>query len=227
MDMNNGSLIVDAVLAGIADARHTYAAWTRNAGYFAWAPEYLITVSVAKAVWDWCAPLSVWPEHRLMDAMRDAGVPDLQAQLDGNRRADLLLYRQGSRPHAVVEVKRNVEGWGRIASDIDRMSVMLASPASSFQLGIVAFNCTLLAASGVKGPAVLKDRLARLAEAAESVSVPGWRCRLSARGVSWDEHEYWSAAAVVLERERPAAEPITCRPHAPCARRPAQVTSPT
>ena len=117
MNRDGEHLIVDAVLSGIADAKHTYAAWTRNVGYFAWAPEYLITVSVAKAVWEWCAPLSVWPEYRLMDAMREAGVPDAHAQLDGNRRADLLLYREGSRPHAVVEVKRNVEGWGRIAAD--------------------------------------------------------------------------------------------------------------
>jgi hypothetical protein len=221
---DDGRLIVEAVLAGIADARHTYAAWTRNVGYFAWAPEYLITVSVAQAVWEWCAPLSVWPEYRLMDAMREAGVPDLDAQLDGNRRADLLLYREGSRPHAVVEVKRNVEGWGRIAGDVERLRAMIAGAESSFQLGIVAFNCTLLGVNGNKGATVLKERLARLAEAAEGLSLPGWNCQLSARGINWDGHEYWSAAAAVLERARPV-RPAKSRPHAPCARTRAQVTS--
>lgn len=226
MEMDDGRLIVDAVLAGIADAKHTYAAWTRNVGYFAWAPEYLITVSVAKAVWEWCAPLSVWPEYRLMDAMREAGVPDGHAQLDGNRRADLLLYRDGSRPHAVVEVKRNVEGWGRIAADVERLRTMVAGTESSFQLGIVAFNCTMLGAGGPRGSSVLRDRLARMAEAAQDLSLPGWRCSLSARGINWDGHEYWSAAAVVLTREPNTRQPCPAA-HAPCARRPAQVLSPT
>lgn len=226
MNRDGEHLIVDAVLSGIADAKHTYAAWTRNVGYFAWAPEYLITVSVAKAVWEWCAPLSVWPEYRLMDAMREAGVPDAHAQLDGNRRADLLLYREGSRPHAVVEVKRNVEGWGRIAADVERLRAMMAGARSSFQLGIVAFNCTLLGSAGGKGAAVLRDRLHRMSEAADELSLPGWRCGLTARGVNWDGHEYWSAAAVVLRRERRATQPCAAA-HAPCAKRRAPVLSPT
>ncbi|MCR6630060.1 MAG: hypothetical protein NVV74_08400 [Magnetospirillum sp.] len=226
MGRENHGLIVDAVLAGIADAKHTYAAWTRNVGYFAWAPEYLITVSVAKALWEWCAPLSVWPEYRVQDAMREAGVADGHAQLDGNRRADLLLYREGSRPHAVVEVKRNVEGWGRIAADVERLRTMIASDRSSFQLGIVAFNCTMLGAGGPKGAGVLRERLSRMALAADGLSLPGWRCGMSARGVNWDGHEYWSAAAVVLSRESGARQPCRTK-HSPCARARAQVISPT
>ncbi|WP_173978469.1 hypothetical protein [Magnetospirillum sp. UT-4] len=177
-------------------------------GYFAWAPEYLITVSVAKAVWEWCAPMSVWPEFRLMDAMRDAGMAGaagVPGRLDGNRRADLLLYRNGGRPHAIVEVKRNVEGWSRIAPDVERMQAVVAGGASSFQLGVVAFNCTQMASSSANGGVVLKDRLLRMAEAADSLSRPGWRCGLSSRGVSYDGHEYWSAAAVVMERVGPRA----------------------
>lgn len=199
----SSAIIVEAILAGIADARHTYAAWTRNVGYFAWAPEYLITVSVAKAVWEWCPPVTVWPEFRLMDAIREAGLPDhpaLAGRLDGNRRADLLLYREASRPHAIVEVKRNVENWSRIAPDVERMRSLVAGGDSSFQLGVVAFNCTLLGRHGDKGAAVLKDRLSRMAEAADELCLPGWRCTLSARGVNYDGHEYWSAGAVVLER---------------------------
>lgn len=216
MDNESSAYIVEAVLAGIADARHTYAAWTRNVGYFAWAPEYLITVSVAKAVWEWCAPLTVWPEYRLMDAMREAGAPDqaaLPRHLDGNRRADLLLYREASRPHAVVEVKRNVEGWGRIAADVERMRAMMAGRDSSFQLGVVAFNCTLMGRDGGRGAVVLKDRLARMAEAAGELALPGWRCGLAARGISYDGHEYWSAAAVVLEREPVVVGAARRRPH--------------
>lgn len=195
--------IVDAILSGIADARHTYAAWTRNVGYFAWAPEYLITVSVAKAVWEWCSPVTVWPEFRLMDAIREAcpvDHPALAGRLDGHRRADLLLYREASRPHAIVEVKRNVDNWGRIAADVDRMRALMTGGDSSFQLGVVAFNCTLLGRDGDKGAAVLKDRLSRMAEAADEFRLPGWNCTLSARGVNYDGHEYWSAGAVVLRR---------------------------
>lgn len=224
MFVDDRRLIVDAVLAGIADAKHTYAAWTRNVGYFAWAPEYLITVSVAKAVWEWCAPLSVWPEYRLTDAMREAGVANGPLQSEGNRRADLLLYREGSRPHAVVEVKRNVENWGRIAGDVERLRTMVVGRKSSFQLGIVAFNCTMLGGDGTRGAGVLKDRLSRMAETAHGISLPGWRCGLLARGINWDGHEYWSAAAVVLSRETEAQQ-LCGNTHAPCAARSAQVLS--
>jgi|GEM_PF-1195895 len=223
--------IVGAVLAGIVEARHTYAAWTGNNGYFAWAPEYLITVSVAQAVWDWCAPLTVWPEFRLGDARRDSGAHAFgqagPGHLDGNRRADLLIYRTGSRPHAVVEIKRNVEGWGRIATDIERMRSLVTGCGSSFELGLVAFNCTHMAGTGERERSVLRDRLARMADYADDVRLPGWRCRLSHGSINHDGHEYWSAAAVVLERtRRPPALPAETARYSACEAGRPQVPSP-
>jgi hypothetical protein len=203
-DELSSNRIVGAILAGIVEARHTYAAWTGNNGYFAWAPEYLMTVSVAQAVWDWCTPLTVWPEFRLGDAVRDSGAPPcgqpVPGRLDGNRRADLLIYRGGSRPHAVVEIKRNVGGWSRIAADVDRMRSLVSASGSSFELGVVAFNCTYMAHAGERERAVLQDRLLRMADTADDVCQPGWRCRLSCGGINHDGHEYWSVAAVVMER---------------------------
>ncbi|MBF0324701.1 hypothetical protein [Magnetospirillum moscoviense] len=223
--------IVSAVLAGVVEARHTYAAWTANGGYFSWAPEYLITVSVAQAVWDWCAPLTVWPEFPLGDAARDSapagpGAPG-RAWLDGNRRVDLLIYRGGSRPHAVVEIKRNVDGWGRISGDLDRMRSLLAGEGGSFQLGVVAFSCTYMAPAEPRERERFVSRLRRMAEAAEAVDEPGWRCRLTAGGINHDGHEYWSAAAVVMERADPERRrsPGKAR-YSPCESRSAQVTSP-
>lgn len=206
--------IVDAVLAGVANARHTYAAWTSDGGYFAWAPEYLITVSVARMLWECCPPLTVWPEYRLTDAMREAGLSDRQARaghLDGNRRADLLLYREKSRPHAIVEIKRNVEGWGRIAADVERMRALVAGAESSFEMGVVAFNCTLIGGPDGRGMAVLQERLARMSHAASSLHQPGWRCSLMTGDMDFDGHEYWSAAAIVLERSRPKRLPLAKR----------------
>ena len=207
-------LIVESVLAGVADAKHTYAAWTQDGGYFAWAPEYLITVSVARKLWECCPPLTVWPEYRLTDAMREAGLDQRHAragQLDGNRRADLLLYREKSRPHAIVEIKRNVDGWGRIAADVERMRALVAGAESSFEMGVVAFNCTLIGGPDGRGTAVLHERLARMDAAAAGLWQPGWTCRLLTGDMGFDGHEYWSAAAVVLERARRVRLPLARR----------------
>lgn len=211
MAFPENGVIVDAVLDGIGDARQTYADWTRNGGYFAWAPEYLLTVSVANALWEICGPISVWPEYRLSDALRDAGIPAdhaMPVRLEGNRRADLVISGMDSRPHTIVEIKRNVDGWGRIAADVDRLRSMMAAPSSSLMRGIVAFSCTLIRNS--RGTAILHDRLSRMAEAAEELSRPGWRCRLRFNPIQWDGLEYWSAAAVILERNTQARAYSAC-----------------
>lgn len=218
MTSGTNSAIVDAALAGVADARHTYAAWTRNGGYFSWAPEYLITISVAQSIWEWCAPLTVWPEFRLSDALREASPTETRGpdRITASRRADLLLYRDTQQPHAIIEIKRNVDGWGKIAADIERLRTTLAAPSSSFQLGMVAFNCTLMGNSQVKGASILRDRLSRMADYADNIHQPGWHCRLTARGINFDGHEHWSAAAVVLEKTpsrqtRPPRDPACTR----------------
>lgn len=225
MQSGTNSSIVNAVLAGVADARHTYAAWTRNSGYFAWAPEYLITVSVAQSLWEWCPPLTVWPEFRLSDALRqnNPGHVRTQTRTDATRRADLLLYRGGPLPHAIVEVKRNVDGWAKIAADIERLRTSVLIPGSAFELGVIAFSCTQIGGSKVKGGCILKDRLSRLADCVDEIRVPGWQCRLTARDVNFDGHEHWAAAAVVLEKVLAQQGP---RPRDPaCTGRAAQVLS--
>jgi len=202
MSSGTNSAIVNAALAGIEDARNTYAAWTRNGGYFSWAPEYLITVSVAQSIWEWCAPLTVWPEFRLSDALREASPnhPRPPGRIDASRRADLLLYRAPQQPHAIIETKRNVDGWGKIAADVERLRTTLVAPSSSFQLGMIAFSSTLMGNGQVKGGFILKDRLSRLADCADDIRLPGWQCRLTARDINFDGHEHWSVAAVVLEK---------------------------
>lgn len=221
----NGS-IISAALAGIVEARHTYASWTRNVGYFSWAPEYLMTVSVAQAIWEWCAPLTVWPEFRLNDALREAAPPHRRAAVaaESHRRADLLLYDASARPHAIIELKRNVEGWGRIADDVERMRQVLAAPGSSFQLGMVAFNSTLIGNGRTKGGAVLTERLGRLADQADAIRLRGWRCRMTSSRVGFDGHEHWSAAALILEKA-PARQPRLGGREPSCASRTAQVPS--
>lgn len=225
MQSGTNSAIVNAVLAGVADARHTYAAWTRNAGYFSWAPEYLLTVSVAQSLWEWCAPLTVWPEFRLSDALRDAspGQNRTATRTDATRRADLLLYRGGAQPHAIVEVKRNVDGWAKIAADMERLRTTVLMPGASFELGVVAFNCTLIGGTKAKGGCILKDRLSRMADCLDEIRLPGWNCRLTARGINFDGHEHWAAAAVVLEKSMPARPPRLA--DGACTGRSAQVIS--
>ncbi|OJX71317.1 hypothetical protein [Magnetospirillum sp. 64-120] len=221
MASGSNSAIVDAVLAGVADARHTYSAWTRNGGYFSWAPEYLITVSVAQALWEWCAPMSVWPEFRLSDALRDTnrGSADPFSRNEATRRADLLLYRGGPAPHAIVEVKRNVDGWAKIAADVERLRTTMQMPSSSFELGVVAFSSTLIGGSKAKGGGIMKDRLARMADCVGDIRLAGWRCRLVANDTQFDGHEHWAAAAVVLEKTTASRRPVlgerTCAGRAP------------
>ena len=222
--------IVNAILSGIADARHTYAAWTRNGGYFAWAPEYLLTVSVAQSLWEWCAPAAVWPEFRLSDAVREAGRPSQQgSRADWARRADILMYRDSRQPHAIIEIKRNIDGWSKIAADVERLRTVLTAPHSSFQLGVVAFNCTQMERPESKGGTMLRHRLTRMAECADDIRLPGWQCYLSARGINFDGHEHWSAAAIVIEKspQKMLAKPRPRHGDAACTPQAAQVPSPS
>jgi hypothetical protein len=191
-------------MEGIAEAKSTYSAWTARGAYFAWVPEYVITVSVARTLSQWCSWLTVWPEYRLADAMRDAGMGGgPRCHVGDNRRADLLLCWGGDRPRALIEVKRNVESWARIATDVERLQTLLstADGPGSFELGMVAFSSTV-PGNGHDCRALdrLNDRLARVAALARSITLPGWRCGFRSRTAEFDGHEYWAAGAVVLER---------------------------
>lgn len=199
--------IINCTLAGIAEAQRTYASLTHNGGYFSWAPEYLITVSVAKVLGEACGGLAVWPEHNIADAARDAGAVGRgrQPQPDRQRRADLLLYpANDSRPRAIIEIKRNVDRLTRIAADLARVRATVTANGehNSFELALVAFSTTLISNGEGSAWATLSHRLSRMARGAADLSTGGWRCYLRTGCLAHDGHEFWSAAAVVLERER-------------------------
>ncbi len=205
MYIDTRNVVVTATIEGIAEAKSAYSAWTGRGGYFAWAPEYVITVSVARTLAQWCSWLTIWPEYRLVDAMRDAGIGRTGPKPipNDNRRADLLLCWNGDRPRALIEVKRNVESWARIATDVARLQSLLskAEGPGSFELGVVAFSSTVLGDRGDRAARdLLNERLKRVARAACALTLPGWQCGFRARPVEFDGHEYWAAAAVVLER---------------------------
>lgn len=217
MTFVTNEIIINATLAGIGDAQRTYSELTSNSGYFSWAPEYLITVSVAKALRLQCDAVTVWPEHNISDALRDAGAGggDCRSE-DGHRRADLLLYSaRDMRPQAIIEIKHNVDRWGRIADDLVRVRETVGSNGAenSFEMAIVAFATTLLSNAGEgKAWRTLGGRLARLADEASSLSDDRWRCFLRAGTLAFNRHEYWAAGAVVLERREQAGRRLPLPP---------------
>ncbi|MBI5163631.1 MAG: hypothetical protein HY985_06995 [Magnetospirillum sp.] len=202
--------IVWAAMAGITEAQRTYAEWTRNIGYFSWAPEYLLTVSIANLLREHCGALTVWPEHSVADAARDAGAADagIPQHMAANGRADLLLYwAKSPQPRAVIEVKRNVQSWNCIADDLARARALVLrnGKGNSFQLAMVVFSTTLVSRTDeARAIRTLTGRLARFASSADALSRTDWRCYLRAGDIAGTGEEYWAPAAVVFERRHAA-----------------------
>lgn len=137
--------ITNAVIAGIEDADVEFRHFCGKS--LKLAPEYFVTVSVARRIRAASERFKVDLEHSVDAALKGAGSskPGVRALSERrNGRFDILVT-EGEKKLCVVEIK-NPTCWEKTIHDMDRLRTTLlhATWGSSIRLGVIAFplHCT-------------------------------------------------------------------------------------
>lgn len=132
------------VLKGVARAFKVYESWTR--GHWLWyAPEYLITVEVARSLAGGLTSRMVELEYSVKDALSEAGATHIgrpRKALRGDGKYDIVLSRKSGTPWFIIEIKRT---WNHtsLRPDIQRIHASLLSKDINLYGGILAFYVEL------------------------------------------------------------------------------------
>ena len=133
--------IVNASLSGIEKSYIEYMEWS----YDEWlwrAPEYLLTVNIAKELWSLDGPKYITLEDNVKKTLKLAKAKikgGLSKGMRANGRADIILW-WGSKgtPRAIIEVKHRVYKFANIQEDLDRI-IELLKKKSDLQFAISTF----------------------------------------------------------------------------------------
>ncbi len=148
-------------MKGLQDAQRTYAAWS---GYWWTQPEYMLTVSIARAVHGLTSVEWVTMEHNTRETLKEAGGGKGRPakSLPSSGRFDIVVWGP-KRPEGVIEVKRTP--W-TIARDVERVCAAIANQ-NAIGWGLVAYLYSWGDGIGKPGRNRVKDRTQSLASRAE------------------------------------------------------------
>jgi hypothetical protein len=145
--MSRGERTADVpvlIIDGVERAFKLYKSWTR--GHWLWyAPEYLITIEVARSLADGLKSRMIELEYSVKAALSEAGATHIgrpRKALRGNGRYDIVLSRKSGAPWFVIEIKR-VSNHTNLRADIERIHATLLSRDAKIQGGVLAFYVEL------------------------------------------------------------------------------------
>lgn len=135
--------IVEATLSGIKKSQEQYENW--SGGSWLWeAPEYLITINVAKKMSELAGSKYITLENNTKTAMSEAGALGkgrLPLDIRERGKFDILLWYANKTPRAVIEIKNFIYDINQYENDIKRIKELLKRKPeqSSLQFGLLAF----------------------------------------------------------------------------------------
>jgi hypothetical protein len=118
------SRLTPLIHKGIGNARRLYESLTNERGWLSEAPEYLITVEIARVLGKHLKNRHVNMECSVREAMLDAGSTRKGRPRTTHRRNgrfDILLSRKGGKPWCIIEVKSPAMTRKVLTNDIKRI----------------------------------------------------------------------------------------------------------
>jgi len=132
---------MDACLNGVKDSFEEYYEWS-NSDWLWLAPEYLLTVNIAKRIWSIPKRAKfVTLEDNVRGVLKDAEIKSrgrLKESMRPSGRSDIIIWWGKGTPRGIIEVKNAVYQKSDIQMDLDRIYGMLEK-ASQMQFGAIVF----------------------------------------------------------------------------------------
>ena len=198
--------VIKKTLSGIAKAQRDYEAWSGGYYWLCEAPEYMLTMYIAKELWTIPGSKYLTLESNVRKTLKDAGGMGRGKTSDAVRqggRSDIVLWWSKDMPRAVIEAKNQVsDSAAEIEQDIIRISTMLRNKENSFQCGLIAFYTSRWDREGDgKGArSTIKDRLKSIE--CETRNILGEERRLSRHDsrIRVDGDSAWVASVLQIQR---------------------------
>ena len=132
--------ILNSCVEGIKKSFEEYKDW--SGGEWLWnAPEYLITVNIAKELNKINKPKFITLEDNVRETLKNANAKikgNLKEKIRADGRSDIILWWGRGTPRGIIEVKNAVFQTNHILNDVNRILGILEKD-SDIELGIVTF----------------------------------------------------------------------------------------
>ncbi len=202
------------VLAGIEQAFKTYNKWTLGDSWLWEAPEYLITVEVAKQLFDKLTYRYINLEFSVKDALEDAGAIRRgrpKKALRRNGRFDILLSHSSGNPWCAIEIKSRI--WSpktHLSADIVRLrdTVLRRHRGSTLRCAALGFYSERAKPQRKHNSA--KDSLDSLADSTDKLARQllkgsNLTCKIHKKFKSGDHDDGRQAYCLFIEARKPNA----------------------
>ena len=132
--------ILNSCIEGIKKSFEEYDKWSD--GEWLWnAPEYLITVNIAKELNKINKPKFITLEDNVRETLKSANAEikgNLKEKIRADGRSDIILWWGKGTPRGIIEVKNAVFRINHILDDVNRILGILEKD-SDIELGVITF----------------------------------------------------------------------------------------
>lgn len=191
--------IVNATLSGIINSQKQYDKWSGGIWLFN-APEYIITMNVAKRISEVNGPKFITLENNSSDALSDAGVRGrgrLPRDIIKKGRVDIILWWGNDTPRAAIEIKKYIYDFTKYEKDIKRIKQYLLR---EYQFGILAYFDW--AEDGRHKSATIKidDKILRLKSSIITILGKGFLVSSKRSTIYKTQYGNWCASCILIRK---------------------------
>lgn len=207
--------LIRAAFSGLELAEKKFSKLTSNTLHFNQAPEYLLTVSVAERLNKTAPNHLTWLEFQLSQARSAARgkQPPIDQKMSRGRCDILMCWASSKEPQAAFEIKRDVQYFSSVQSDLERILYLMNDgvDGNTLQFGAVMFSTM---AESIHGRQVIRSRTddfrERLLNWHEEMGLTRNRLNIIRGKIKKRRAgDFWAPMAVIAEREtRPVRRPL-------------------
>jgi hypothetical protein len=192
----------DAMIRGMAAAQKDYEDWSTC--WLDEAPEYMATVSVARALAKVRGNGFVTLESSAKATIAEAGAKGrgrVSASVRANGRFDVVVHTSHGYPRIVIEVKRHVSRFEQIRRDVDRVVGVVTRnrAASSISFGAIAFLVWLKDDHTFNASERVRKTIENLGESAAEAAGEKVKVVVNHSPVHVEDDRAWSAVAIAIK----------------------------
>ena len=132
--------ILDSCIKGIKTSFDEYSKWSGDE-LLCNAPEYLLTVNIAKSLWKIDKSKFITLEDSIRKTVKTAGAKVYKKDIEKIRvdgRSDIILWWAKGTPRGIIEVKNCVFNFNHIKDDLKRI-IGILKKKSDIELGVITF----------------------------------------------------------------------------------------
>ncbi len=198
--------LITATFSGIKKSQKQYERW--SGGDWLWnAPEYLITINVAKEMSEIDGSKYITLEHGSTATIEDAGARGrgrLPKDIREKGKVDILLWWGNNTPRAVIEIKLFIYDFKQYEKDIKRIKQFLKpkSNQSSLQFGLLGYYDAADDGKQKSAKQKIEDKKVRIEKKIKDILGEDYQVSSKSTKIYEVEESAWCATCVLIKYKK-------------------------